>query len=45
MSSIRFNRIAIATVAIAALAIPGTLSAQTPDHPTDNSAQFPHPTI
>jgi len=43
MSSIRFNRIAIATVAIAALAIPGTLSAQTPDHPTDNSAQFPSP--
>ncbi len=23
------------------LAVPGSLSAQTPDHPTDNSAQFP----
>jgi tetratricopeptide (TPR) repeat protein len=28
-------------VAVAALALPGTVCAQTPDHPTDNSAQFP----
>src|SRR3954469_6800320 len=41
MLSIRFNRWAIAAVAITALAVPGSLSAQTPDRPTDNSAQFP----
>ena len=41
MSSIRFNRYAIAAFAVAALAMPGALSAQTPEHPTDNSAQFP----
>ena len=46
MFSIRFNRSAIAAFAfavfaIAALAVPGSLSAQTPDHPADNSAQFP----
>jgi tetratricopeptide (TPR) repeat protein len=40
MISIRFNRWTIAAFAFA-LAVPGTLSAQTPDHPTDNSAQFP----
>jgi len=27
-----------------ALAMPGSVSAQTPEHPTDNSAQFP-PTV
>ena len=43
MISIRFNRWAIAAVAITALAVPGSLSAQTPDHPSDNSAQFPSP--
>ena len=43
MSSIRFNRCAIAAFAVAALAVPGALSAQTPEHPTDNSAQFPTP--
>src|SRR5436305_4498949 len=37
----RFNRWTIAAVAFAALAMPGSVSAQTPDHPTDNSAQFP----
>jgi tetratricopeptide (TPR) repeat protein len=41
MFSIRFNRWAIAAVASTALALPGSLSAQTPDHPADNSAQFP----
>ncbi len=41
MFSIRFNRLTIAAFAVAALAVPGSLSAQTPDHPADNSAQFP----
>jgi len=41
MFSIRCNRWTIAVFAITALAMPGSLSAQTPDHPTDNSAQFP----
>jgi tetratricopeptide (TPR) repeat protein len=44
MFSIRFNRLTIAafaTLAVTVLIAPGSLSAQTPDHPTDNSAQFP----
>src|ERR1700681_3197271 len=41
MFSIRFNRWTIAAFAVTALAMPGSLSAQTPDHPSDNSAQFP----
>src|SRR6202162_5702055 len=41
MFSIRFNRWIVAAFAVTALAIPCSLSAQTPDHPTDNSAQFP----
>jgi tetratricopeptide (TPR) repeat protein len=41
MLSIRFKRSAIAAFAFAALAVPGSLSAQTPERPTDNSAQFP----
>jgi tetratricopeptide (TPR) repeat protein len=41
MLSIRFNRLAIAAFAAAALAVPGSLLAQTPEHPADNSAQFP----
>src|SRR3981081_1271212 len=41
MFSIRFNRWTIAAFAFTALAVPGSLSAQTPDHPDDNSAQFP----
>ena len=41
MFSIRFNRLTIAALAITALAVPASLSAQTPDHPSDNSAQFP----
>src|SRR6202035_1453925 len=42
MFSIRFNRWTIAAFAATALAMPGSLSAQTPDHPADNSAQFPN---
>src|SRR6202000_2866789 len=41
MFPIRFNRSAIAALAFPVLAVPGSLSAQTPDHPADNSAQFP----
>src|SRR5580698_8088955 len=41
MFSIRFNRWTIAAFAFTALALPGSVSAQTPEHPTDNSAQFP----
>jgi tetratricopeptide (TPR) repeat protein len=39
--STRLTRWTIAALAVAALALPGTVCAQTPDHPTDNSAQFP----
>jgi tetratricopeptide (TPR) repeat protein len=39
MLSIPFNRLTIA--AIAFLALPVSVSAQTPEHPADNSAQFP----
>src|SRR6476646_8634755 len=42
MFSIRFNRWTIAAFALTALALPGPLAAQTPGHPTDNSAQFPN---
>jgi tetratricopeptide (TPR) repeat protein len=35
------NRWTVAAFAVAALALPGAVCAQTPDHPTDNSAQFP----
>jgi tetratricopeptide (TPR) repeat protein len=42
MFSIRFNRWTIAALAFTALAVPGSLSAQTPGHPADNSAQFPN---
>src|SRR6195256_4195597 len=42
MFSIRFNSWTIAAFAFTALALPGSLSAQTPDHPADNSAQFPN---
>src|ERR1700692_3532899 len=41
MFSIRYNRWTIAALAFTALVVPGSLSAQTPDHPVDNSAQFP----
>jgi tetratricopeptide (TPR) repeat protein len=39
MSSIRFNRWTIAAFALVALA--GSVSAQTPEHPSDNSARYP----
>jgi tetratricopeptide (TPR) repeat protein len=41
MLSIRFNRSTIAALALTALAVPGSVWAQTPDRPSDNSAQFP----
>src|SRR5882724_3917769 len=41
MLSIRFNRWTIAAVAFTVLAMPGSVLAETPDHPSDNSAQFP----
>src|SRR4029077_10239103 len=41
MLSTRFNRWTVAAIAFAALALPGSVSAQTPEHPSDNSAQFP----
>src|SRR5947209_751943 len=41
MFPIRFNRLAIAAAALASLMLPGAVLAQTPDHPTDSSAQFP----
>ena len=41
MFSIRLSRCTIAALAFTALVVPGSLSAQTPDHPADNSAQFP----
>jgi tetratricopeptide (TPR) repeat protein len=41
MSPIRYNRWTIAAFAAAVLAMPGSLPAQTPDHPADNAAQFP----
>jgi tetratricopeptide (TPR) repeat protein len=42
MLPIRFNRSLLAIVAVAALALPGQLLAQTPDQQADNSAQFPN---
>lgn len=42
MLSTRFHRWTIAVVAAAALASPGALMAQTPEHPADNAAQFPN---
>jgi tetratricopeptide (TPR) repeat protein len=41
MFPIRFNRLAIAAVAVTSLVLPAPLLAQTPEHPTDSSAQFP----
>jgi len=41
MFSIRYNRCTIAALAFTALVVPGSLFAQTPDHLSDNSAQFP----
>src|SRR6202165_4801568 len=42
MFYIRLNRWTIAAFAVTALAMPGSILAQTPDHPSDNSAQFPN---
>jgi tetratricopeptide (TPR) repeat protein len=44
MLSTRFNRWTIAAVAAVALSIPGSLLAQTPEHTSDNAAQFPSKT-
>src|SRR6266436_5324231 len=41
MFSIRCNRWTFAACAFAALMAPQSMSAQTPDHPAENSAQFP----
>jgi len=41
MISTRFNRWTIAAFTVTALAVPGSLLAQTPEHTGDNSAQFP----
>ncbi len=41
MFSIRYNRCTIAALAFTALVVPGSVFAQTPDHLSDNSAQFP----
>ena len=41
MLSLRLNRWTFAALSAAMLAAPGSLFAQTPDHPSDNSAQFP----
>lgn len=41
MLSTRFNRWAMTALAVSALALPGQTLAQTPEHPTDNAAQFP----
>src|SRR5881227_2555822 len=41
MLSTRMNRWTIAAVTLAALAAPGAVSAQTPEHTGDNAAQFP----
>jgi tetratricopeptide (TPR) repeat protein len=42
MLSTHFNRWTVAALAVTALTMPGAVRAQTPDHPTDNSAQFPN---
>src|SRR5882672_1657584 len=44
MISTRFNRWTIAAVTVAALAAPGSLLAQTPEHTGDSAAQFPSKT-
>ena len=43
MLSISFHRSTIAAVAFLALAAPLPVAAQTPEHPADNSAQYPSP--
>src|SRR5919204_2601799 len=41
MLSTRFHRWVIAALTVSALALPGHVLAQTPEHPTDSAAQFP----
>jgi tetratricopeptide (TPR) repeat protein len=41
MFSTRCNRWTVAAFALAALVLPRSMSAQTPDHPADNAVQFP----
>ena len=41
MLSTRMNRWTFAAIILATLAVPGAVSAQTPEHPTDSAAQFP----
>ena len=41
MPALRCTRSYLAAVAIAALLLPGTVWAQTPEHPTDSAAPFP----
>jgi tetratricopeptide (TPR) repeat protein len=41
MLSIRFIRWTVAAFALTGMAVPGSVSAQTPDRPADNSVQFP----
>jgi tetratricopeptide (TPR) repeat protein len=41
MFSIRCNRWTVAALALTAMVVPGTISAQTPDHPDSTTAQFP----
>src|SRR3954465_10092474 len=43
MFSIRLTRWVIAASTLSVLVLPGSLLAQTPDRPTDNSANFPTP--
>jgi tetratricopeptide (TPR) repeat protein len=43
MFSIRLARCVIAASTLSVLVLPGSLLAQTPDRPTDNSARFPSP--
>ena len=43
MFSIRLARWVIAASTLSVLVLPGSLLAQTPDRPTDNSARFPSP--
>src|SRR5215469_11397588 len=42
MLSTRYTRSTLAAAALAALIAPGAVWAQTPEHPTDNAAQFPN---
>ena len=45
MFSIRCNRWTFAALALAALVLPGSVLAQTPEHPTDSAPSFRPATI